>query len=134
MEDWNVRDYPKKEKWVEALNALVLSIDKWEAIVKGMGIDNGIKNCVLCATFYESDETDDDGNTIDCVGCPVSIEVDDEHCDGTPWEKWANHHMVKHDTPKIPFQTVKGCTMCTILAAKELEFLQSLLPEGEREV
>ncbi len=36
----------------ETLVALRGSIEKWEKIVGGSGVDGGIENCPLCKEFY----------------------------------------------------------------------------------
>ncbi len=116
----------------DTLNALVLSIDKWKAIVDGTGVDTGTDNCELCKKFYDKD--DDDFDT--CAGCPVREEVHDSCCNNTPYTEWNCHQTVKHKRLKFPFKIewADGCDECMKLAKAELEFLESLLPEKESEV
>jgi len=49
----------------EGEDALELSIEKWQDIVDGKGVDNGHYNCALCRTY-------DVANTkTKCGGCPL---------------------------------------------------------------
>lgn len=99
------------------LTALKGSIEKWEKIVEGMGIDRGVSNCPLCRLFntYESM----------CKGCPVYERTKKRACGGTPYNDWVRARWDaglarRAETPAL------------MAAAKaELDFLRSLLPEGQ---
>ena len=89
---------------------LMLSIRKWEDIVKGTGKDEGNGNCALCARFRADD----------CVECPVQEHTGESGCSGTPYEdfKWA-----------------EGATYHSLEAAlQELTFLKSLSLSLKRSV
>jgi len=106
----------------EVAEALEKSIQKWEKIVAGEGVDEGPNNCALCKLFSD----------VDCynsklgVSCPASdIESYLDGCCGTPWEEWRDHHEEKHGTKYYEPKKVE-CRECKRLAKKELEFLKSL--------
>ena len=65
----------------KAKKALEGSIRKWERIVTGEGVDNGWRNCPLCAAFNKDE---------DCRGCPVRKSTGKNLCEGTPYEKWCD--------------------------------------------
>jgi hypothetical protein len=90
------------------LEALKGSIEKWEKIVAGTGIDQGSKNCPLCKVFLEPDPPGENY----CDGCPVKEKTGLKLCYGTPYEKW-----LYCDTKNV--------------AEKELEFLKELLPTAD---
>lgn len=105
----------------KTLTALRGSIAKWRDIVDGNGADEGTDNCPLCVLFYENLKDD-----IRCYGCPVRIHTLKENCIGSPWQKWARLHINEGGLPwgaKTPQQKAA--------AQAELDFLISLLPEGE---
>ncbi len=100
----------------KTLKALKGSIKKWEKIVGGTGEDEGHKNCPLCKCG--------------CCRCPVAIKTGSTDCDGTPYREWARHWNHKHG-----FMTQTNyvlCSTCERLAAKELWFLESLLPKVKK--
>ncbi|HEA67338.1 MAG TPA: hypothetical protein ENI07_11030 [Desulfobacterales bacterium] len=94
----------------ETLTALKGSIEKWEAIVEGTGIDGGYRNCPLCTLFIDDN----------CRECPTK-------CSGSfPYGKWESHVDNEHwaeGTLKI------YCPTCKELAQAELDHLKSLLPK-----
>lgn len=99
----------------ETLEALEGSIKKWEAIVAGIGADDGRKNCPLCAMFYVK---------FDCKGCPVEAKTKLEVCQGTPYRQWAVYQGMKGEQfPLTVFDTESQR-----LAQAELDFLISLRP------
>jgi hypothetical protein len=104
---------------VKTLKALEGSIIKWEKIVDGKGIDNGIDNCPLCKRFHLGK---------DCVGCPVFAKTGIYGCDRTPYDEWHKHHSIKH---RDCIHCEINCKTCKKLAQKELAFLKSLLPKKE---
>jgi len=96
------------------LRALKGSIAKWEAIVAGTGEDLGVKNCPLCQEFPD----------IDCTGCPVRERTGQPFCGGSPYQQW--------DDETDRAETRRAATPRLVaLAQAELDFLRSLLPEGE---
>jgi hypothetical protein len=124
----------------ETLQALLGSIDKWEKIVDGSGVDQGSMNCALCARFvgYSTGQSGDctrhDGEI-----CPVALATGRAYCQGSPYEDWVlavdyrsamlgldgdNENRAGPSEKATDGETV----MCAVL---ELEFLRSLLPESE---
>ena len=107
-----------KIKWSKRkLKALRGSIQKWEKIVDGTGMDKREENCPLCLTYPE------------CSSCPIAETVDRNGCWGTPWIKWTQHQHQKHLSHG--YMKVE-CPTCKRLAKKELNFLKGLLPEEEQ--
>lgn len=104
----------------KTLTALKGSIRKWEKIVQGKGIDDGIANCPLCHVFYDND----------CKGCPVRKKTGYWCCIGSPHEEWEGW------TPGLPENESGGYDFTGYPEAKkaaraELRFLKSLLPKEE---
>jgi hypothetical protein len=99
------------------LKALRGSIKKWELIVAGEGVDNGVDNCPLCALFF-------DGG---CNGCPVSEKAADDNCSSTPYIDWLNTQDRTAEDMAI-FPMVANNTDRKRAARKELAFLKRLLP------
>lgn len=93
------------------LAALKGSIAKWEAIVAGTGQDEGAANCPLCALFSHFVNPEAQRG---CKGCPVQEETGLSGCDGSPYEEC--------DEDRDDFKE---------MAAAELAFLKSLLPEAQ---
>ena len=100
----------------KTLEALKGSIEKWEKIVDGSGVDRLNANCPLCALFI---------NHI-CRGCPVRDKSKDSGCRNTPYQAWSEHQNGEHD--RYTDRKVL-CSTCEPLAKTELEFLKALLPE-----
>ena len=84
----------------KTLKALKGSIEKWEKIVAGEGIDLGTVNCPLCQIFVVPKDS--------CEGCPVMEKTGESDCYGSPY------YDHRPDS-----------------AQDELDFLESLLPEGK---
>ncbi len=91
----------------KTLAALRGSIRKWQGIVAGTIQDHGSQNCPLCKLFAF------DG----CEGCPVADKVNDTFCDSTPYVEYIETEPYSDEERR--------------LAQVELDFLISLLPEGE---
>lgn len=101
----------------ETLKALKGSIAKWQAIVDGTGVDEGSANCPLCQKFrfivaYK----------YRCDGCPVREKTGEPDCAGSPYEDYS---MKAHFTDEFIDEEINAA------AQAELDFLISLLPEGE---
>ncbi len=58
---------------------LELSIQKWQDIVDGTGIDDMSNNCALCEVMAQIES----GN--ECDPCPVCRFTTQAQCDGTPY-------------------------------------------------
>ena len=103
------------------LAALKASIVKWEGNVAAKTPGQvllGPESCPLCALFFVGD----------CHGCPVRQFTGDRDCCGSPydealdaWDAWDNEPTIQ-----------KYKTAWREAARAELNFLVSLLPEGER--
>ena len=109
----------------QTLKALKGSIKKWEKIVAGKGIDTGYKNCPLCKLFNSGKDCDD--------ACPIKLQTGISGCDGTPYEEWCDHQYYIYiiDQDRKTRRVFKIRPDCKRLAQAELDFLISLLPEGE---
>lgn len=92
----------------ETLTALLGSIEKWEAIVAGITVDQGPKNCPLCWSFYSRRRS--------CSGCPVSERSGQILCRGTPYQVYAT------------LDELPTSERARLAATNEVKFLRSLLP------
>ena len=99
------------------MNSLKKSIEKWEGIANGTGVDDGTRNCALCAEFF---------NNLRCYGCPVYKKTGIDGCDKTPYEEWIIHHETVHKNDNVPNDTKAICSTCFEIANKEVKFLESL--------
>lgn len=91
------------------LQALHLSIDKWQAIVDGTNKERpGADNCPLCELFF----------TNKCLGCPVRDATGFGGCSRTPY----NYVMQQANSYGIDSFEYRS------EARSELNFLKSLLP------
>lgn len=105
------------------LTALRGSIDKWQQIVAGTLTDEGSENCPLCKFFYEENKGKRSPLGL-CNGCPVSERTGTSFCKNTPYPAWTD---LQHETEwwKVRDDQTRAA------AQAELDFLISLLPEGE---
>ena len=119
-----------KSKTLEALKG---SIEKWERIVDGTGVDNRADNCPLCQLFYEHDERYEHGG---CHDCPVRLRTRRDECVGTPYDGWrrALEKVATYNPYEPASVNIDGKRDPTLVrAAKaELRFLKSLLPTRTR--
>ena len=110
-----------KIKWSKRkLKALEGSIEKWEKIVDGTGVDDRDGNCPLCKLYPG------------CKPCPVAQTAHFTGCNDTPFIKWCKHHVEKHPTEEWYPPLKVECPTCKRLAQKELDFLKSILPKEEQ--
>ncbi len=102
------------------LEALKGSIRKWEGIAEGEGTDGGWNDCPLCIMFI-------DGEPEPCAGCPVYVKTGVGGCGETPHEMWKSNTklVLGGRQAKTPLQKAQ--------AQAELNFLKSLLPEGDHD-
>ncbi len=121
-----------RDRWLQAVKE---SIEKWEAIVAGSGVDFGVANCPLCKV----QEAELDGDWDDeCPDCPVKLATGEDDCEGSPYDSWVLHHSTTHLTGDTNagvygdsgLALVDGCEECGRVAREELQFLKSLLPEN----
>ena len=138
-----------KSKTLEALKG---SIEKWERIVDGTGVDNRADNCPLCQLFYERTEFVvqlpaqsamfvQSGNAGGyehggCHDCPVRLRTRRDECVGTPYDGWrrALEKVATYNPYEPASVNIDGKRDPTLVrAAKaELRFLKSLLPTRTR--
>ena len=102
------------------LEAIKLSIVKWELIVSGQGLDRGQEDCVLCQEY----------DAHHCAACPIRHLVEDSGCRSTPYVEWRNHHKDVHESIMFDALAVQ-CDECKTLAQAELNFLRALLKREE---
>lgn len=105
------------------LKALKGSIEKWHKIVHHGGEDYGIDNCSLCQACIEEAPW-----IPNCTICPVGQYTGDDDCYGSPYEAWSK---AEYEGGFHFDRTITGRKNGYALALKELEFLVTLLPEGE---
>lgn len=103
------------------LEALKGSIEKWRKIVKEGGENKGTENCPLCQLFHCcANQSVTEKNC--CKGCPVYEYTGAQGCHYTPYVKYV---IVLDEYPIAHPLAIEA-------AKEELEFLRSLLPEGEK--
>ena len=98
------------------IEAIRGSIQKWEAIVEGTGVDRGSSNCALCQKYNNRT------TGIPCIGCPVPKIF----CDKTPYKTWILHQHGKHSEFDTETYRVR-CDKCKVLAQKEVDYLSDIL-------
>jgi len=108
----------------KTLKALKESIQKWEEIIAGRGIDEQGKNCPLCSLFWN-----DKSKMKHCLLCPIFLNTGKKYCWDTPYSDWADHQDQYHHMQE--FNKYIICPTCRRLAKAELVFLKSLLPKGK---
>lgn len=101
----------------ETLKALHGSIEKWERIASGEGVDDGTQNCPLCQLFNAPV-----GRNLNCAGCPVLAKTGVAKCDDTPYTNW----IKLFDKECWPLRA--DTDEKREVASAELEFLRGLLP------
>lgn len=92
---------------------LELSIQKWQDIVNGAGLDQGGDNCALCETHEH------------CSSCPILLPGDRRHCLSTPYLRWRKHIGEAHPTTSNHCYAV-FCNECLVLAKEMLAFLEHI--------
>jgi len=104
------------------IKAILGSIEKWDNIIEGKGVDKGRDNCPLCHEFP------------DCKGCPVYNIMDKTpDCMNTPWEVWYNHHKLVHFSEEKKRESNHIlCEDCKKIAITEDAFLRMLLPKDNK--
>ena len=114
----------------KTLTALKGSIRKWEKIVAGKGVDEGMDNCPLCQLYKLEDDS------LDCSKCPVVERVGEEGegCNNTPYIMWYDYCQEQNDEDCIDDNGNKkvGDKRSLMWTKRELKFLKGLLPKGVR--
>lgn len=72
----------------EQVDAFASSIAKWQAIVDSGGEKCGIgsEGCGLCEF---DDKICAEKKTLSCYTCPIAKDVEQTHCDGTPYSDYS---------------------------------------------
>jgi hypothetical protein len=96
------------------MRALDESISKWEGIVAGVGIDEGVGNCALCQTYLCTEGS--------CANCPVALRSGHTNCAQTPYENWNRHQEANHRGQDKHI----SCSTCKVIAIAELSYLKKL--------
>lgn len=115
--------HPKMNK--KTVLALKASIEHWREneaaeIVDKVGVYG--KDCALCKMFAIKN-----GH---CVGCPVAAKTGHQSCFRSPWDSARDAFSVWCRNPG----STRARDDFRAAARAEREFLESLLPEGERSV
>jgi hypothetical protein len=101
------------------LEALKASIKHWEETTAATDVKSvkiGASECALCGLFNTPDMVAYE----ECVGCPVYRATERSYCEGTPFD--TAYYLLEHGGDFDLFRAA---------AKAELDFLRSLLPEGE---
>lgn len=94
------------------------TVEKWEKILCGKGIDKGRINCACCIV---SDLYYHELGTVDrCFSCLIRNETNMTGCEYTPYIKWLYHQNLAH--PTIRDRKI-NCSFCEVIAKEELQFL-----------
>ena len=111
----------------QAKKALKESIEHWRRVASGtMKPDEsvGAPHCALCSEFNYSKEGHDN-----CEGCPVFERTAETGCHGSPYEAFEKNMLNMGDGE---FDHWLATDEARTLAAAELAFLESLLPDSEK--
>lgn len=100
------------------LRALKGSIRKWKQIRDQDVVDQGMDNCTLCLRFCPNEDRECTHSTGEL--CPVFDITGGQYCIRTPYQEWSNAGGYGNTafSPKLKD-----------LAQKEINFLESLLPQ-----
>ena len=101
------------EGFKKGVEAVVLSIEKWEDIAYRDGKEFGKSNCALCWVYNIAEE-------VRCAGCPIKNMTQEPMCDSTPYEEWVKH---KNTENRALYWEVVVCEECFEIALKEIDFL-----------
>ena len=96
----------------ETMKAMNGSVEKWQKIVAGEGVDGGEDDCPLCILSIENG----------CEGCPVSAHTKRTRCRNTPYQEWFDHVDDFHWREDMPYKV--HCATCLSLANDQLRFLE----------
>ena len=99
----------------EKLTPLEGSIQKWEGVLDGSGLEQGAANCPLCVKHLRS--------AGGCTECVIGQHTSRTSCYATPYEAWDNHQQNVHD--QWINRSIQ-CPTCREIAQEELDFLKSL--------
>jgi hypothetical protein len=94
----------------KTLAALKRSIEKWEGNASGRYVRTGVYDCPLCGLFWNDR----------CSGCPVQARTGSKYCKASPYDY---AEQAREGGDAMLFRKA---------SQKEVEFLKSLLPEGEK--
>jgi hypothetical protein len=108
----------------QTLKALKGAIKKWHTVAYHGGIDKGRDNCPLC--ILTDRRNPKYGYFWDCKGCLIQKHTGKNDCSDTPYVRW---NRIAFDKNPAGFTAVTDVQKRA--AEEELEFLVTLLPEGE---
>ena len=97
------------------------SINYWKQIAKGKAGSTGVSGCALCREYNKP--------LTNCYGCPVFSFTGQPYCINTPYKDWAAHHHQAHEYMGGIAPLYVQCDDCRDLAVKQVDFLESLLPD-----
>jgi hypothetical protein len=111
--------------------AIEQSLQKWERIVSGQGVDGGAADCGLCQyAEREWSLTETEKEFSDpCTFCPYGQHHGrscSEHAE--PYQNWITHQRVDHSR-KYEFDDIRiepGCEKCLELATTMYEALKEI--------
>jgi hypothetical protein len=115
---------------------IIKAIEKWNKILDGSDVDQGIRNCPLCKVFWKDSR---EHAILGCTYCPIVIHLlrtthtkstadDLGGCCATPYLAWSQHHHQKHSKGEPYFKQgmTIDCDDCLSLAVEEADFLKKL--------
>ena len=117
----------------QALTALQQSIEHWRRLATGQRKPDesvGACYCALCREFNPPAGRYTD-RVFYCVGCPVMERTGNQFCYTTPWEK-IEKAMDDHNDERDTRDWLDNSPEARALAAEELAFLESLLPQDSQ--
>uniref|UniRef100_A0A6M3JJC8 Uncharacterized protein n=1 Tax=viral metagenome TaxID=1070528 RepID=A0A6M3JJC8_9ZZZZ len=106
--------------------AILDSIKKWDLIISGKGVDDGVDNCPLCKEYLDNG----------CYGCPVYKVTGEERCEESAYTDWADYmfyYCHQYQPYSIGDLDEDKKPRAIELAKKERDFLESLLEEEREE-
>jgi len=100
------------------IELLKQSIKKWDSIIDGTGVDEGIKNCPLCQEYWE------EYGSGDCLYCPIREYTGETCCNGTPYTDW-DMYCYHEYSESLPYKVFDKKSLS--LAEEERDFIQRVL-------
>jgi hypothetical protein len=117
----------------QALKALKESIEHWERLAAGKRNPHesvGADGCALCRVFNPCIMDNGFRREDRCNGCPVAERTGKQFCFETPWDM-IGKAIDEHGDEETTRNWLDNDPEARVLAAAELAFLKSLLPDSE---
>lgn len=110
----------------ETKEALQKSIEHWKRMRDNPSKDEapGPETCALCQKFID----------LDCVGCPVSEYIEESGCNNTPYGKAERAFWYYLDDDSATAPKERRLQRWKEAAQKEIDFLESLLPDENHQL